>query len=418
MKVLHVLDHSLPYPSGYSFRSKYILEHQRAIGLEPIAVTSPKHEDFERPEEEREGIVYHRTAWAGASMRRSPVLRELALMRRLEHRILEVASRHGARLIHAHSPSLNGIPALRVARRLRLPAVYEIRAFWEEAAVDNGITRSGSLRYRATRASENYVIKRADAVVTICRGLRDGVVGRGFAAEKVFEVPNGVDLARFQPRDRNRELGASLGLEGRFVLGFIGSFYSYEGLRDLIAATGMVLGRRRDVALLLVGQGEEEEEIRRMAQALPGGSVVFAGHVQHSRVLDYYSLVDLFVYPRRSTPLTESVTPLKPLEAMAMGKLVLGSDVGGVRELIADGVTGWLFKAGDAGALAAKIIEIIESRPEHARVSARAREFVARERSWPAIVARYLEVYEFAEQRRNGFGLAIPGDLNPSPRGT
>jgi len=122
--------------------------------------------------------------------------------------------------------------------------------------------------------------------------------------------------------------------------------------------------------------------------------VVFTGRVDHERVQDYYDLVDLFIYPRVSIPLTEKVTPLKPLEAMAQGKIVLASDVGGHRELIADGETGYLFRAGDPASLADEATRALEHRESWPATRDRARAFVERERTWPASVARYRAVYE------------------------
>jgi glycosyltransferase involved in cell wall biosynthesis len=121
--------------------------------------------------------------------------------------------------------------------------------------------------------------------------------------------------------------------------------------------------------------------------------VIFVGRVPHAEVAAYYSLVDLFVYPRKSMRLTELVTPLKPLEAMAQGKLVIASDVGGHRELVDPGRTGFLFRAGDAQALAAQLIDTLSRRDEWHAVRQRARSFVERERTWAASVARYEAVY-------------------------
>ena len=136
-------------------------------------------------------------------------------MRTLANKIAAVANVEHLDLIHAHSPTLNGIPAWRAARKCRVPFVYEIRAFWEDAAVDHGTTREGSLRYRLTRASETFLCRRADAVVTICEGLKNDLVGRGIAPSKIHVVPNGVDPDRFEPRPADAALRARLGAPGQ-----------------------------------------------------------------------------------------------------------------------------------------------------------------------------------------------------------
>ena len=113
----------------------------------------------------------------------------------------------------------------------------------------------------------------------------------------------------------------------------------------------------------------------------------------HSDVQRYYDLIDVLAYPRQSMRLTEIVTPLKPLEAMAQGRMFVASDVGGHRELIRDGDTGHLFPAGDASALAAAIDGVLNARGQWGAMRDRARRFVETERTWARSVARYADVY-------------------------
>src|SRR5581483_3735348 len=117
-------------------------------------------------------------------------------------------------------------------QRLNIPVVYEIRAFWEDAAVDHGTATENGIRYRLTRALETHVLRHCSAAATICAGLRDDIVKRGIAAEKVSVVPNGVRLEEFPPACQQKRSApkSALGLDGETVFGFIGSFYAYEGL--------------------------------------------------------------------------------------------------------------------------------------------------------------------------------------------
>jgi len=164
-----------------------------------------------------------------------------------------------------------------------------------------------------------------------------------------------------------------------------------------LALDALVVLRARmpQVRLLLVGGGPQEANLRaRAEQSGISDSVVFTGRVPHSEVTRYYDLVDAFVYPRLSMRLTELVTPLKPLEAMAQGRLVVASDVGGHRELIRDGETGVLFRAGDAAALAEAVLTLFSHRDRWPGLQAAGRDFVERERNWQASVARYEPVYQ------------------------
>src|SRR5690606_28617170 len=140
------------------------------------------------------------------------------------------------------------------------------------------------------------------------------------------------------------------------VLGFVGSFYAYEGLDLLVQAFASLSAQRSDLMLLLVGGGPQEQALKaQVAQLGLLDKVIFSGRVPHDEVSGHYALIDILAYPRRSMRLTELVTPLKPLEAMAQGKIFVASDVGGHKELIDDGRTGTLFKADDEAALVAAV---------------------------------------------------------------
>ncbi len=395
MHILHVLDHSLPIHSGYTFRTRAILNGQHALGWQTTHLTSPKHYGAEDDVETFDGLTFHRTRPATGRWARWPLLDHWSVARATRERLVPLAREIRPDLIHAHSPALNGIAAVQAGRRLGIPVVYEVRAFWEDAAVDHGTTREGSLRYRLTRALETWVLRRADQVTTICEGLRADIVARGIAPEKVTVIPNAVDPSAFTPGgSRDEALARALGIHDRTVLGFLGSFYAYEGLDLLIRALPALRGRHPEVCVLLVGGGPQEARLKTLVRKLDlAGSVAFAGRIPHEEVHRYYALVDVFVYPRLSMRLTELVTPLKPLEAMAQGGIVLASDVGGHRELIEDGVTGALFAAGDATALAEAAARLITERDRWPERALAARAFVERERTWETSVARYREVY-------------------------
>ncbi len=391
MRILHVLDHGLPLQSGYTFRTRAILKAQMARGWQVAAVTGPRHGGA--PEFETvDGIDFHRTS---APAKLPPPLGELAEIHALSRRIASTVETFRPDILHAHSPVLDALAALRVARRTGLPLIYEIRAFWEDAAVGNGTGREGSLRYRATRALETWAVRRADAVAVICDGLRSDLIARGMDDSRILVSPNGVDLTLFgDPIPRDDALVARLGLDGE-VIGFIGSFYDYEGLDDLIAAMPALVAVRPSAKLLLVGGGPMEAALRRQAEASSvADRIVFAGRVAHTEVERYYSLVDILAYPRKAMRLTDLVTPLKPLEAMAQGKLVAASDVGGHRELIRDGDTGTLFAADDPAAIATALAGLLADRGGWDARRARARAFIEAERNWSSNISRYAPVYQ------------------------
>jgi PEP-CTERM/exosortase A-associated glycosyltransferase len=393
VRVLHVLDHSIPLHSGYTFRTLSLLREQRARGWQTFHLTSPKHTAPFVPEEDVDGWHFYRTPAPTGTQR--PGLGELALIKQVQQRLLEVAQAVKPDLIHAHSPVLNAMPALRVGRELGIPVVYEVRAFWEDAAVDHGTTTEGSLRYRVTRWLETRALRRAGHVFTICEGLRSDIAARGIPADKITVIPNAVDIEAFDVGGTPDEaLKARLGLGGAPVIGFIGSFYAYEGLDLLLAALPAMLQRRPDVRVLLVGGGPQDAALKAQAAALGvADKVVFTGRVPHAEVQRYYDLVDVLAYPRHSMRLTELVTPLKPLEAMAQGRLLVASDVGGHKELIRHNETGVLFKAGDPNALADAVLGLLDRRADWPGLRAAGRHFVEAERNWRNSAANYVRPY-------------------------
>jgi glycogen synthase len=397
LRVLHIFDHSLPLQSGYVYRSLGLLTALRGLGWETVQLTTPRQQRRDGPLVETvDGWTFHRTAVPAAWLASLPILRELAEMWATAQRLTAVARETQPDILHAHSPVLNAVPALIAGRRLGIPVVYELRALWEDAATDLGTSAPGGLRYSATRWLETFVMRRVDAVATLCQGMRGEIVYRGIAGDKVTVIPNAVDADRFtfgEPPDR--ALGRELGIDRAVVVGFIGSFYNYEGLDLLIEALPAAVERVPNLRVLLVGGGPQEDRLRQMAaERNLGDRVLFTGRVKNDQVGRYYSLLDIFVCPRHSMRLTELVTPLKPLEAMALGKVVLASDVGGHKELIRDGDTGFLFRAGDRDALVARIVELAGAPQLRQRAALAGRRFVEQERRWSLSAAKYLPVYD------------------------
>ena len=392
-RVLHVLDHSLPLHSGYTFRTRAILKAQQAAGIEVRGITGLRHTKDGPDPEEVDGLIFHRTTGAASG---PPGLREWREIGKLAEAIDALCNEWRPDVLHAHSPALCGEAAVRVAKARGIPLVYEIRAFWEDAAVGNGKASAGSLKYRLTRGLENHVVARADAVVTICDGLRQDLISRGTDPGRITVMPNGVDLSLFgDPPARDPAFAAELGLGDGPVIGFIGSFYDYEGIDDLIAAMPSLLARQPDARLLLVGGGPCETDLKQQAQASPAAAaILFTGRVPHDQVERYYALTDIMAYPRKKSRLTDLVTPLKPLEAMAQGKLVAASDVGGHRELISDGETGILFPAGDPQACADALADLLDDRGHWEAYRAAGRNHVEAQHDWARNVERYQDVYQ------------------------
>lgn len=394
---LHVLHSSLPNLSGYSVRAAEIMRYLRRHGIEPAAVTSAQQEPAPAELVETvDGVETWRTPppmLAGITGH-LPGARELTLMRALQRRIGQAAAALAPGLIHAHSPVLCGLPAKAVAESRRVPLIYEVRDFWENASVDVGKFAYGSARYRVARALECSMLRAADAVVVLSAGQRAEVMRRGVPLERTWLAPNGVDPAAISRGDPARLVG-QWGLAGRKVILYLGAFLAYEGLEVLLAAMPQITTAEGRATLVLVGDGPMRPLLEKQAAELGLGQAVrFIGRVPREAVGSYYALARLAVYPRLRTLTTELTTPLKPLEAMALQVPVVASDLPAMRELVEDGKTGLLAQPGDVADLAARCIQMLRQTQKAAEMAAEAHHFALVERAWDVTLAPYLELYQ------------------------
>lgn len=233
--------------------------------------------------------------------------------------------------------------------------VYEVRGFLEETWRSRGGEPDSDF-YRWSRDAETACMVAADAVVTLAETMRQEIVSRG------------VDT----------------------VFGTVTTLNDYEGVDTLVHA----LAELDDpgVRLLVVGDGPARSTLERLAAPL-GARVVFTGRVPHARVPDHLAAIDVFCVPRRATPVTVLVPPLKPLEAMAAGRPVLASDLPPLVETVRPGEFGAVAPAGDPSAWAEQM-SLLRYAPDDARtMGERAREWIAEHRTWAAAAERYGAVY-------------------------
>ena len=378
------------------------MNHQRRLGLNPLVVTSPFFRGADdRRTDDIEGVRYFRSNHIPrpdkTKGRLAAYWTRVNMVRRYREYVAEVARSERPDIIHAHFSYTNGIAARYASKRLGIPFVYELRTVPGGGAVVEDGLDSKSLKYWMVWRLELGVARRANMAIAISRGIRDAIVERGVNPEKVVIVPNGVDTEVFVPRPTDLALAESLDLTGCFVVGFIGSVRRLEGLALLIEAFKEVHRREPRARLLIVGEGPERHRLVASAADAGLGNVVrFTGLVPHDEILRYYSVMDVLAYPRIDALINQIVTPLKPLEAMAMGKVCLASDVGGLKELIDDGVTGVLFERENVRDLTEKILLLASDRELRHRLSSQALVIVRRDREWSAIVSRYSDIYRLS----------------------
>lgn len=398
MRVLHVLHTSLPKISGYSIRSEYIIRFQKENGIEPMVVTGTQDANEGADRVELDGTSYCRTRPLG---KLPPLARELSGMERLLWKVHACIREFSPDVVHAHSPILVGLPALAAARWHKLPFVFEVRDLWKNASVDRGKFSEDGLLYKSVTGLENLLFGQADAVVAICEKLRETVAPQIGTHTALHVVGNGVEVEAFSPRPARQDVRKRWGLAGKRCLGYIGAFQPYEGLPLLLSAMPLIRERIPEIHLMITGGGGVEPELRaQIAREGLEDMVTFTGRVPHDEVKNLYAIPELFVYPRYLSRTTALTTPLKPLEAMASGKPVLVSDVPAMLELVKAGETGDVFEAGNAAALAAKAIYILEDPARQKKMGAAARRWVEQERQWPHLVAGYRAIYDALPPRR------------------
>jgi PEP-CTERM/exosortase A-associated glycosyltransferase len=401
-RILHLVTVSVPYRlAGYTVRTQSVVRSQRAVGLDAHVATRagfPFKDGFPkaRLDEVVDGVPYHR------------LVRDLGAVARPDQTI-EKAARAAAALVDqlrpaALQPASNHVQAriaLAVGRPIGLPVVYEVRGFWEESwAAGQGLDPETAWtvdRYRGSREAEGAVVEAADAIITLSETMRAELIARGCAPDKITVVPNAVETDRFVPRPRDEALAARHGIgPDDQVVGYITTFNAYEGIPILLQAAARLRDGGRPVKVLLVGDGDEERTIRAEAArlGLDDGTLVMPGRVGHDDIQGYYGLIDVFVVPRTPDRVSRLVTPLKPLEAMALERTVVVSDVPALRELVIPDQTGRTFTAGDPDDLARVLDDLLVDPEARETLGRQAREWVGRERTWAQNGQRYRELYE------------------------
>lgn len=399
-RVCYVLHNSLPYSSGgYGTRSHGVASGLKAAGREVVILTRPGFPldiktdlaEADIPEEDLlDGIRYVRTLQPhrkGLSMLQYVKAAADALeqqLRRMRPEIVVAASNH-----------VTALPALIAARRLGLPFIYEIRGLWEITRISREQEFEDTPAFAVQRLLESKVAQLADHVFTLTEPMREELISRGVPVEKIDLLPNSCDPERFLPRPRDQALAERLGIPlGVPVIGYVGTFVDYEGLEDLTLACAILKQREVDFRLMLVGnenasgtdRGPITEQILRIAdeEGLTD-RLIMPGRVPHEEVESYYSLIDIAPFPRKPWPVCEMVSPMKPLEAMAMEKAVLVSSVRALTEMIVDGQTGRVFDKGSVSSLADRLQELIDAPQQRIELGRRGRAWVGIERTWKQI---------------------------------
>jgi glycosyltransferase involved in cell wall biosynthesis len=400
----YLLHNSLPHASaGYATRTHGLLSALVRDGWDVHGVTrfgypydlwdsgDHRHVDLV---DHIDRVNYHRLLDRHRVYRKWPIgIYVDEYTRRVEKLIRE----HQIGVVHGASNYWNGFAAISAARRLGIPSVYEVRGLWELTRMSRDPAYEKSELFELTARLEADACMHADQVITITGALRDLMIERGVPESKITVVPNGVDTDRFVPLPRDQELARELGIDGKVIVGYVGSVLDYEGIDTLLQAIARLKGRQKDFHVLVVGDGAAFDHCRVLRDTLGLTDLVtFTGRIPHHEVERYYSLVDVAPFPRKPLPVCEAVSPLKPFEAMAAGKVPVVSSVAALTEIVTDGDNGLVFDKGDISSLTEVLDRAIGDDALRQGLGRRAREWVVRERDWSVLVRTLEQVYATA----------------------
>lgn len=399
--VLYLLHNALPHHSGgYATRTHGLLTELNRAGWDVDGVTRlgypydmPKMADVpELPPRELVGNVdYHHLLTGRQIEKKNPMF---DYTERYTATLLPLARAERPAILHGASNHWNGLTAVKTANVLGIPSVYEVRGLWEVTRGSRDPEWARSDQYKYIARMEADAARSATRVLAITEALKTELVDRGVDADKITLVPNGVDTDRFTPIPRDEELAESLGVSRKTVIGYVGTIVDYEGLDLLLAAAQDLHRTRDDFHVLVVGDGAALDGLRATAAAAGVDDVVtFVGRVPHEEVERYYSIIDITPFPRLPLAVCEMVSPLKPFEAMAMGKAVVASDVAALAEIVTSGQNGFLHEKGNAESLTEQLAILLDDANLTRRIGEQARRWVVENRDWRQLSATIAEVY-------------------------
>jgi len=388
MKVLHILYQSLPNISGSSIRSRDILNNQLKVGIKPIVISSPfqntKRNDAS--DEEIDGIKYYRTFSNNNELvkeNQSSFFIQIKKFFRIISftiKVYRIAKKEQVDVIHAHAMFFCVIAGKITSVFLNKPLIYEVRSLWEERFKKKNIFNYFIFSFATFL--ETFCMFLSDHIIAINQNLKTELQKRLILKKrKITVVENAVDLDRIVISNNiNRS---------KLVFGYIGTLSPIEGL-DLLISVFKKLELPNK--LLIFGSGIELENLKKLSKGY--NNIEFRGKVTSSEIFNAYNQIDVVINPRKSSFLTNSVTPLKTLEAMAYKKIVIASDVGGMKELIKDGKTGILFKSESPASLEKALKNILDRRDLNEIID-NAYNYIYKQRNWYYNAKSHKKLYSY-----------------------
>lgn len=392
MKALHLTGYFFPEYSGTTTRL-YNIVSRLPFEVEIIASDRTGNgEVITKKEEEFGSIKVKRIPLASGELIQSiPVLRYAQMLYRRPLVLTRFALEERFDIIHAHNSLTFGQAAARLNRKLRRRFILEIHGLSQE----NSTGVLGNIKAAYLEQVDRKVSRECDHIVTLTESLKKWLVSHyGLPEGKITAVPNGADIEQFSPGDEHRlkaeELRRRLGINGRVVM-YAGNMDRINGVEDMARVIPQIIGERRDICFVFVGNRPTDRKVAALFTEYPQ-NVKFLPSVTHAEMPAYYQMCDVFVIPRPSTVSSETIVPLKLLEVMAMGKPVLGSNVGGITEVVKDGENGYLFQKGSLESFHKRLLEVVDT--DNSQIGRNARRTVVENYTWDRSVRTLQKVYQ------------------------
>lgn len=396
-RVLYFATNSLPYTgSGYAQRTHSILKSLQNSAWQPMAVTRISYPAnighvTAGTLDTEDSVPYHR-------IYDFPARNDMRgrLQQQTDQLVKLVTSLQPA-ILHTTTDFSNALSVRAVSESTGLPWIYEVRGQLADTwASTRPESAQQSQRYTLFQAREVEMAQAADHVITLGKHMKANLVEAGVDEGKITVLPNGVG-EKFLEEPVNRVSARSqLSLDPDvFYVGTVSSLVPYEGLDTLLRAVALIAPTQPQLRVLIVGDGTELQTLRDLAQILGIANLCyFPGRVPREQAHLYHSSLDIFVVPRKDLSVTRSVTPLKPVEALASGVPVLASNLPALQELVSDGENGHLIEAENVSAWAIAISDLINNPEKAVHMGRNGRDFVLRTRTWASNSQRLTDIYE------------------------
>lgn len=384
--------------NGYATRTQGVAEGFQANGWDVIVVARPGYpwdSKFtglqERMERTINGVTYvYHPIVGGTTQTFHQEIDEAT------DAYVREARRLRPSIIQAASDFRTALPALRAARLLGIPFLYEVRGLWHVTRASTEPDYEHSDRYEFQSMMESLVVQEADCVLAITSQVRDYLIEHGAEPFSIRVVPNAVDTEDFLPLPRDMNYAAKYSPDPTVpVIGYAGSLVAYEGIDVLLRAARLLADRGVKFRLLIAGTGVALAGLKELSTEFQLDEYVsFLGHVNHDEITRLVSIIDIMPLPRLSLPVTELVSPLKPLEAFSAAKAVVMSDTAPHRDLAGpDQRRALLCVPGDAESLCDALFRLISDPELRITLGREARLWCLDERQWRMTTKIMIDAY-------------------------